>query len=425
MSKLRSIDRRLITILLIVFVQMVGASMILPILPIYARREFDMSPTVITMLNTAFFAAQFLAGPLLGRWSDRYGRIPVLIISQIGTAASFLMLALAPGPALLFAARILDGITGGNIIVAQAYVTDITPKEKRTEALGYIFAMFGLGFIVGPAVGGLLVASVGPRLPYVFASAAAILVVLLTWRTLDETVTPEQREANRAFSRSGQGKLNVIFRSDGARILVYIFTIAFVGQFAFGLLQSTYSLYGEEVLFVGYTESQTALGIGLLLAVVGLTQFLSQTFLLRRLLALFDEVWLVIAGNVFRAAGMIIYVIITTPWFGIFSSVTFALGMALAMPPLQSMTTKAVADEMRGGVLGVYQSVISLATIISTFVAGFLYSVQPSVPFWIGGVLSLLAIVPALPLISYQRSRREAELALAQPTSGDAPHQPT
>lgn len=425
MSKLRSIDRRLITILLIVFVQMVGASMILPILPIYARREFDMSPTVITMLNTAFFAAQFLAGPLLGRWSDRYGRIPVLIISQIGTAASFLMLALAPGPALLFAARILDGITGGNIIVAQAYVTDITPKEKRTEALGYIFAMFGLGFIVGPAVGGLLVASVGPRLPYVFASAAAILVVLLTWRTLDETVTPEQREANRAFSRSGQGKLNVIFRSDGARILVYIFTIAFVGQFAFGLLQSTYSLYGEEVLFVGYTESQTALGIGLLLAAVGLTQFLSQTFLLRRLLALFDEVWLVIAGNVFRAAGMIIYVIITTPWFGIFSSVTFALGMALAMPPLQSMTTKAVADEMRGGVLGVYQSVISLATIISTFVAGFLYSVQPSVPFWIGGVLSLLAIVPALPLISYQRSRREAELALAQPTSGDAPHQPT
>jgi DHA1 family tetracycline resistance protein-like MFS transporter len=184
---LKNIDRRLATILLIVLVQMLGAAMILPILPLYAQREYGLTPQVITLLGTSFFAAQFIAGPYLGRLSDKYGRIPVLIISQIGTAISFLMLALAPGAGFLFLARVIDGITGGNIIVAQAYITDITPREKRTEALGYIFAVFGLGFILGPALGGVLSAAFGPRVPYLFAAGAAVVVVLLTWITLEES----------------------------------------------------------------------------------------------------------------------------------------------------------------------------------------------------------------------------------------------
>ncbi len=174
MNKLRRMDRRLLTILLIVFVQMLGAAMIMPILPLYAQREFDMTPQIITLLTTAFFAAQFIAGPYLGRLSDKYGRVPVLILSQIGTAVSFFMLAVAPSVGVLFLARILDGITGGNIIVAQAYITDITPREKRTQSLGYIFAVFGLGFIFGPALGGLLSAALGPRVPYIIAGFAAV-----------------------------------------------------------------------------------------------------------------------------------------------------------------------------------------------------------------------------------------------------------
>ena len=118
-DRIRNLDRRLVVILLIVFVQILGASMVLPILPLYAKNEFGMEPTAITLLNTSFFAAQFLAGPYIGRLSDRYGRIPILIISQVGTVAAFLMLGFAGSVAMLFFARILDGITGGNIIVAQ------------------------------------------------------------------------------------------------------------------------------------------------------------------------------------------------------------------------------------------------------------------------------------------------------------------
>lgn len=396
MNKLRQLDHRLITILLIVFVQMVGAAMILPILPIYARREFDMPVEVITLLNSAYFAAQFVAGPYLGRWSDRFGRVPILIISQIGTALSFLMIALAPSAGVLFAARILDGITGGNIIVAQAYITDITPKKKRTEALGYIQAVFGLGFIIGPALGGILAAAYGPRLPYIFAAIAAFLTVILTWLSLDETLSPEQRSANRAASKSSGSVWQIIGSN---RLLGLILVIAFISQFAFGLLQSTFSLYGEEVIFAGYSAETALRLIGLLLATVGLTQFLTQVFFLRRLLTRFSEAWLIIAGNLLRGLGMFMFALLATPIFGIASSAVFAIGMAITMPSLQSVTTSTVSDELRGLVLGIYQSVISLSIIVSTAIAGLLYAMRPNLPFWLGGALSLLAIIPALALL--------------------------
>lgn len=395
MNKLKSIDRRLITILLIVFVQILGASMILPILPLYAQRKFAMTPQTITLLVSSFFAAQFLAGPYLGRLSDRYGRIPVLIVSQIGTTISFLMLAFAAGPVMLFAARILDGITGGNIIVAQAYITDISPREKRTQSLGYVFAAFGLGFIFGPAIGGLLAALPDARIPYLFAAGAAAIVVLLTWFTLDESLTAEQREANRSF-RSGSIAPRQMVRNAP---LLLILIVAFVGQFGLGLLQSTFALYGEAVLFTGYSEQAVNIGIGLLLATVGMGQFFTQLVVLPRALRRFDEAWLVVAGLILRAVGLVIFALITTPWLGPLASVFFAMGVGIMMPSLQSLSTNTVEDELRGGVLGVYQSTISLSTIASTAIAGVIFALSATAPYWIGALLSLVVLVPALMLV--------------------------
>ena len=396
---LKNIDHRLATILLIVFVGMVGAAMILPILPLYAQREFGMSAQVITLLNASFYAAQFIAGPYLGRLSDRIGRLPVLIVSQIGTALSFVLLAWAPGAGMLFAARILDGITGGNIIVAQAYITDITPKEKRTEALGYILAVFGLGFIVGPALGGLLAAAFGPRIPYLIAAGVALVVVLLTWLLLDETVDTSKGAASQ---RAQQPKLALsqVVRN---RSLFFVLLIAIVAQFGFGLLQSTFALYGAAVLFQGASDQATNLGVGLLLAFVGAGQFFTQTWLLRRLLKRFNEAKLVIIGLVLRTVGMLLFAIITTPWLGPIASVLFAIGMGVVMPSLQSMATVTVDDHMRGGVLGFFQSANSLAIILSTGVAGVIFAVSPTMPFWLGSALTALAIAPALVLLGQVR----------------------
>jgi MFS transporter, DHA1 family, tetracycline resistance protein len=384
----RQMDRRLVTILLIVFVQMLGASMLLPILPTYARAEFGMSEQSITLLLSAFFAAQFVAGPWIGRLSDRYGRIPVLIISQVGTAVSFAMIGLAWSVPMLFFARILDGITGGNIIVAQAYITDITPKEKRTEALGYVFAVFGLGFIFGPAIGGILNAAFGPSIPFFIASIAAFAVVIMTWFTLDETLTPEQRAANRA-------KGNQNFRASQLirnKVLVTILLTVFVTQFGLGMLQATFALYGEDVIFAGYSQQAIAIGIGFLLSVVGISQVMTQTVVLPRLLKRMADPLVVLLGSISRALGGGLFAVAVNPFIGAVAAVFFALGMGLMMPPLQSLSTQVVDDEARGGVLGLYQSSVSLSTIFSTALAGSLYTLDPSFPYWLSFALSLLVV---------------------------------
>jgi DHA1 family tetracycline resistance protein-like MFS transporter len=406
--KLRNLDRRLVTILLIVFVQMLGAAMILPILPLYAQREFDLSPEIIALLTTSFFAAQFVAGPFLGRLSDKRGRIPVLIISQIGTVISFMMLATAQSAEVLFFARILDGITGGNIIVAQAYITDITPREKRTESLGYIFAVFGLGFVIGPALGGILSAAFGPRLPYFLAAVAALVVVFLTWFTLEETITPEKEQENTTVERGGISPGEIIKNTP----LLLILLVAFVGQSALGLLQATFALYADAVLFEGYSPKVATLGVGLLLAIFGLTQFGTQTFLLRRLLGRLGEYRLVILGNVSRMFGSFIYAMVATPFFGAMGSIFFAMGLGLMMPSLQSLATTTVDDDVRGGVLGLYQSTLSLSTIISTALGGFLFAAAVTLPYWVAGTMAAIALVPSIVLfLRYGRQERQVNKA--------------
>jgi multidrug resistance protein len=396
------VDRRLLTILLIVFVQMAGSAMVLPILPLFAQREFAMGPQVITLLISSFFAAQFFAGPYLGRLSDQRGRLPILVLSQFGTTVSYVLLAFAPSVWVLFVARIVDGITGGNIIVAQAYITDVTPREKRTAALGYIFAVFGIGFIVGPALGGILSAIFGPRIPFLFAAAAAFAAMLLSWFVLDETVTDEKRTAIR------QRRSLPLSEVAANTTLVMILAIAFVGQFAMGLLQATFALYGEAVLFAGYSEQATNLGVGLLLASVGVGQIITQVFLLQRLLNRFGDLWLVFAGSIIRAASLFLFAMITRPWLGAVSSLFFAMGMGLLMPALQSLTTQTVDDELRGAVLGFYQSSVSMATIVSTAVGGIIFAISPTTPYWLGGSLSLLALGPALLLARHFSARRAA-----------------
>ena len=395
LERLREIDRRLLVILLIVFVQMLGGSIVLPVLPLYAQRGFDLSPPAITLLVSSYFMAQFVAGPLLGRLSDVRGRLPVLIVSQIGTTISFAMMGLAQGAVMLFAARVLDGATGGNIIVAQAYITDITSKERRTEVLGYIFAAFGLGFIFGPAIGGAVSAFWGPQAPFWVAAGVTAITVILTALMLNETLTPEQQQFNREAGRAGISPA-AVWRN---RPLVLILLIAFVAQFAMGLLQSTFSLFGDAVIFAGYERRAVDLGIGLLFATVGLTQFLTQSLLLRPLVRRFGEAALVFGGNALRVVGMILFAIAVRPWIGVLGSIVFPLGIGVMMPSLQSLATRTVGDELRGGVLGLYQSSISLSVIFGTALGGVLFALTPAMPFWVGAALGGLALFPALVLL--------------------------
>jgi DHA1 family tetracycline resistance protein-like MFS transporter len=387
---------------------MIGAAMVLPILPIYATREFGMNPASITLLNTSFFAAQFLAGPYIGRLSDRYGRVPLLLISQVGTVIAFLLLGYGQAIWVLFFARILDGITGGNIIVAQAYVTDITSPQKRTQALGYIFAAFGVGFIIGPAIGGILSSQFGYHVPYIVAAIAASIVVFLTYFVLEETVSDEEKTKNQQKRGSSMGFQSTIRNFP----LISILLIAFGAQLAFSMLQSTFALFGEAVLFADKPE-QAEMGVGLLLAMIGVGQIFTQLFLIKWLIKRFGDSPIILIGGAIRSISMLVLVLIAIPASAGVTLFLFAMGTGMQMPALQSLITETVPDNQRGGVLGLYQSSISLSIIIGSAIAGVLFEIAPITPYVLGGIIFAIMLIPAYFLMLWSRSTKKQALQAA------------
>ncbi|MCB0125844.1 MAG: MFS transporter, partial [Caldilineaceae bacterium] len=303
--------KRLFPIVLILFTNLLGSGVIIPILPLFAEGEFQGTVFQITLLATAFFAAQFVASPWLGRLSDRFGRRPVLLVSQAGTILSFVMfiyarqlgglvdglglvLPMTGGMLILFLARILDGITGGNITIAQAYVSDITDEEHRTQGLGMLQAAFGMGFILGPAFGGLL-SRYGVEAPFIGAALITTGTLLLTFFTLAESLPPEERQTEQERSGNRMPIQAVL----GERALVFIMLIAFIGSLAFSALPAIFALYVDRVVFTAQeSQDQVQLYIGLMLTFLGLAQVVTQVTALRPLRERLGERWLIIVGEI-------------------------------------------------------------------------------------------------------------------------------
>lgn len=386
--------RRVFPIFLIVFVNFLGANIVLPVLPLFAQDLFNAAPTQITFLNTSYFIALFIAGPIIGRLSDQYGRRPILLISQIGTVVSFIMLGGAGSIGMMYAARALDGITGGNLIVAQAYLTDITPRKHRTQALGLAFLAFALGLIFGPAIGGIISAFFGPHATIWVAAIISLITVLLTWFTLEESLTPEQR------GKRGENAARIRLTEVAANpSLLLILLIAFLGQGSFSLFQSTFSLYGDRVLFVDFPDNIVAFGVGILFALAGISQVVTQTLLIKRAVERFGEYRLVIMGALMRSFGMWALSFMTSPWPGPLGMMPIAMGAGLMMPSLQSLTASSVPDNLRGGILGLYNSVVSLALIVGSTAAGYLFEWHPNTPYHVAGFIYMILVIPAFLLM--------------------------
>ena len=396
------------TILLIVFVQFSGTMMVVPILPLYAKERFDVSSTVIAFLISIFFGAQFLAGPLLGRWSDRYGRLRVLLVSQFGTAVSFALIAVAGSVELLFFARILDGITGGNLIVAQAYMTDITPPERHTEALGKVWGAMGLGLVFGPFMGSALAALFGATIPFLLAALVAFLTVGVIYLTMSETRLPSGKMDAAAKARAQISAAEVLRNLP----LVFILTVTFCTTITFGLMLSTFALYGEAVMFAGLPAAQVTLGIGLVFMSFGMGQVVTQWWVLPWLLTRTQIGKLAFWGLIGRGMGVSVMAtlgsgtgFIFAPISGLFS----ALGVGTMVPALQAMATRATRDEVRGAILGWVQSASSLATIIGTAFAGALFDAHPRLPFYTSLLIFALMLAPTFYLMRW--SQRQGVVA--------------
>lgn len=401
--------KRLYPILLVIFTNILGAGMILPILPLFAVGRFGATYFQAALLATAYFGAQFFAAPWLGRLSDLHGRRPILIISQIGTVISFLLfvfagnigaeleslglvLPVSGGLFMMFVARLLDGATGGNITTARAYITDISTPAVRTQALGLLSATFGAGFIFGPAIGGLL-SQINDVAAFIGATAITTITLLLTTFTLKESLPPEKRHS-REQARASM-PLREVFAN---RSLALILIIGFINTLAFSAIPATMSLYSAVILFPEISEPNlVARNVGIMLTFLGISSVITQGFLLRRLAARLGERTLVIMGQAAFFVSLISIPFIPNAIYVTVFLMLFAFSRGISDPPLQSLVTRYGSEQNQGRLLGLYQSALSLAFIFGPIWAGYVFeNISPGAVFRVGAAIVVFGLLASL-----------------------------
>jgi DHA1 family tetracycline resistance protein-like MFS transporter len=338
------VTRPLGIIFLTIFVNLVGFGIIIPLLPFYAE-TFGASPVTIGLLFAVFSLCQLVAAPALGDLSDRHGRRPVLVFSLAGTVVSFVMLAVANSIALLFAARIVDGLSGGNISTARAYVADITEPKDRARAYGLIGAAFGLGFILGPAISGVL-ARVSYTAPIWAAAALTLVATAMAWLWLPETV-------HRAHAGTGNPFRylpGLIQRPVVRRMLA----IDFIYWMAFSVFQTTFALFAARRF--GFDAPRT----GYFLAAFGLLGALIQGGLIRPIVHRLGDQPTFRVGLVCSAAGLIAAAAAHSVVVLAISLVPLAFGIGFGHPTVSSLVSRVARGDEQGRVQGAASAVESL-----------------------------------------------------------------
>lgn len=380
----------LVPIFLIVLVDILGYTIMMPLLPFYAQ-HFGATPFSVGLLLASYGFCQMIAGPVLGKISDQIGRRPVLIISQVGTCAGFLLLGFAQDLRLIFAARIIDGLTAGNLSVAQAYIADVTEPSKRTRAFTLIGISFGLGFLIGPAISGLL-AHYGHQYPIFAAAALSALSVILTVLFLPKTETAHAGPKE-WFDFSIFGKS---FRDPAVSPYLWQF-LSFI--FSFSLFIGGFALFAER-RFTWDGHPFGAREVGYVFAYVGLLGVLFQAFFIGPLAKIFGEIKLVRTGFIFAFISFFTLAFIhSVPLLLLTLSASF-IGSSLLRPSLTSIITQRAGKNGQGSVLGITQSLMSFSQVVAPIMAGFLIQ-HGRLSLW-----AFLGTAACLPGIYLSLSRR-------------------
>lgn len=381
-------------IFLTVLIDMIGFGIVIPILPLYSE-HFGATPWQIGLLLGSFSLMQLISSPIMGRWSDKVGRKPILLASIIGTAIGFLTLGLANSLWMLFLGRIIDGISGGNISTAQAYIADVTPLEKRSTAMGIIGAAFGLGFMLGPAMGGIL-GHGSLQTPFFWAAGLALLNSILICFFLPESLPEERRKAAIAEpSTLGKTFLSTIGTPLGTVLLCSL-----VCTIAFSLVTALFTLFTAHRLHWSARDN------GLLFAYIGFLGMLIQGGLIRRLAPKTGEKPLIILGAVLLCVSMLLLPVSNNLGLILLASSGMAIGNSLIVPMLSGLASKSADAQSQGVVMGLAQSVASLARMIGPALGGLLLyfdELHPNLPygispFWASAALMVLGVIAALRL---------------------------
>jgi len=369
-----------LSIFLIVLVDILGFTIILPLLPFYAE-NLGATPWVVGWLLSSYGLCQLVAGPVLGQISDRVGRRPVLLVSQIGTFVGFLILAFSKSLVPVFISRVIDGLTAGNISVAQAYISDVTEQKNRAKAFGLIGIAFGFGFLVGPALAGFL-AHFGHQCPIFAAAGLSLTSALATYILLPAS----QIHASDSPSQKWEWKIYFRFFKDAALgpLLGQFFSFVF----AFVLFFSGFALFAER-RFIHHEIPFGTKEVSSIFAYVGLLGIIIQGALIGRLVKRWGEAWLVKIGFLCMGIGFL-YLggSFTVPH--LLAAVTIGfVGMSVLRPSLTSLITQKIGRAQQGTVLGLTQSLMSISQVVAPLVSGVLIQHQSLTLWtWIGALSS-------------------------------------
>jgi len=376
------------TLFFIVFIDLVGFGVVIPLLPYYGL-TFHATPFAITTMMACYSLAQFIASPLLGMLSDRVGRKPVILASLVCSVVSYLWLGFATQLWMLFAARLLAGAGAGNISAAQAYVADVTPPDQRAKGMGMIGAAIGLGFTVGPAIGGAVAGgnaqSAHLAWPAFVAAALSAAAFALAFARLEESLThkPVERVGRLAMARAATER----------PVLRLLILLIFVAIAAFAGMETTFALWAHDGF--GWGPFQ----VGMIFFYVGILLSALQGGAIGRLTKAVGETNLVIGGGAILAIGLFALTFAYALWFVLVATALLAIGMGMFSPAMSSLISKQAADNERGGVLGLSQSAQSLARIVGPAVAGAVYGgFGRNAPYYLGALLMVGVVAFAVRL---------------------------
>jgi MFS transporter, DHA1 family, tetracycline resistance protein len=375
------VNKQLGVVFTVVFIDLLGFGIVLPLLPTYAA-TFGVSPAAIGLLVTSFSLLQLVAVPVWGSISDRFGRRPVLIVGLVGSTASYLMFAFTHTYWVLLASRIVAGAMGATVGVAQAYIADVTTPERRAHAMGMLGAAFAMGFILGPAIGGILSS-------HSYASAGLVAGGLCALNAVAALAWLPETPQHRAAASPERVRLAPLIAPFAASLLVTA---------AFAVLHVTLPLFGRDVLH------DTTRRMGMLFAFMGVVSAIVQGGVVGRLAPKVGERRLAVAGALLLAVGLALAPQTSGTALLVALGVLSA-GSALATPSIYAVVSRGATAGQQGAALGITQTASTLGRIVGPTVAGFLIGARGvSSPFWAGAALAMLGLVAALFLPRLQRA---------------------
>lgn len=371
------------------FLNFLGFSIIIPILP-FLIQEFvpntNSLAIYVGIVFSTYALCQFLAAPGLGALSDLWGRRPILLISLLGSIVGYLFLALGGSFWMILVGRIIDGFTGGNISTVYAYLADITDPKERSKYYGMVGAAGGFGFMVGPAIGGILGAA-HLTLPLFLAAGITLLNMIWGYFVLPESLKDEHKL--KKFEIKYLNPLGHLFDLFSIEILAKLFSVSLIFFFAFNAIYGITSVFSKNVLGWGTT------GIGIMLFVVGVIDIFSQGFLIRKMIPIFGEIKLSIMGLILAAFGVALVAttsITLSEMVFYIGFIILNIGDGLLEPSVSGLIANSVGPKMQGRVQGANQSVQAVARILGPLFAAWAYGIWKGLPFASGSIFFIISV---------------------------------